>query len=283
MDRSAFFESPDSVRASLAGQAYLADDDLATAIYLSSSLGQPLLVEGEPGVGKTEAAKALSAATGSHLFRLQCHEGLDANQALYDWDYPRQLLSLRAAEGGIEPEELFSRRFLLARPLLQAIEHAGPTVLLVDEIDRADDAFEAFLFELLGEFQVTIPEIGTIRARRRPLVVITSNRTRELHDALRRRCVYDWIDYPDPQRELEIVRARAPGVSEVVAARACEAVARLRRADLYKPPGVGETIAWAEALVTLDRPRDLDAALGVALKVHEDIALVRSTGVLEGV
>jgi MoxR-like ATPase len=216
--------------------------------------------------------------------RLQCHEGIDVHQALYDWDWQRQLLALRAAElGGDEshPPELFSRRFLLRRPLLEALEHDGPVVLLIDEIDRADDAFEAFLLELLSDFQVTIPELGTVGAHGRPVVVLTSNRTRELHDALKRRCLYHWIDYPSAAREVEIVRARAPEVADAVAERVADAVARLRAVDLYKLPGVGETIAWARALEALgDAP--LADTLGVALKVREDLQRVRAEGVLEG-
>ena len=218
-------------------------------MFLAAELGQPLLVEGEAGVGKTEVAKALAAATGARLIRLQCHEGIDVHHALYDWDYPRQLLAVRAAEGGVDEGELYSRRFLLRRPLLEALEADGPVVLLIDEIDRADDEFEAFLLELLSDFQVTIPELGTITASERPLVVLTSNRTRELHDALKRRCLYHWIDYPDPEREAEIVRTRAARAPRRPSPSAsCEAVARLRGAELYKLPGVGETIAWAQAL-----------------------------------
>jgi MoxR-like ATPase len=239
-------------------------------------------VEGEAGVGKTEVAKALAAATGARLIRLQCHEGIDVHHALYDWDYARQLLAMRAAEGGVDEGELFSRRFLLRRPLLEAIEADGPVVLLVDEIDRADDEFEAFLLELLSDFQVTIPELGTIAARERPLVVLTSNRTRELHDALKRRCLYHWIDYPSPERETAIVQTRVPGAEEAVVTRVVEAVARLREAELYKQPGVGETIAWAQALGALGADSTLDETLGVALKVREDIDRVRATGVLDG-
>jgi len=256
-------------------------------VFLAGELGLPLLVEGEAGVGKTEVAKALAAATGARLIRLQCHEGIDVHQALYDWDYARQLLALRAAEGGVDEGELFSRRFLLRRPLLEALEHDGPVVLLVDEVDRADDEFEAFLLELLSDFQITIPELGeTIRAEHRPLVILTSNRTRELHDALKRRCLYHWIDYPSRAREADIVRARVPGVAEAVAERVCEAVSKLREAELYKLPGVGETIAWAQALIALGGPNgnlDLDDTLGVALKVREDLERVRELGVLEGV
>jgi MoxR-like ATPase len=229
-------------------------------------------------------AKALAGATGARLIRLQCHEGIDVHQALYDWDYARQLLALRAAEGGVDEGELFSRRFLLRRPLLEALEHDGPVVLLVDEVDRADDEFEAFLLELLSDFQVTIPELGeTIAATHRPLVVLTSNRTRELHDALKRRCLYHWIEYPTPEREAEIVRARVPGVAETITMRVCEAVARLRDAELYKLPGVGETIAWAQALTALGESSDLEETLGVALKVREDLDRVRQIGTLEGV
>ncbi|MGH2875003.1 MAG: AAA family ATPase [Solirubrobacteraceae bacterium] len=270
----------------LAGEGYLAGRQLAMAVHLAVALEQPLLLEGEAGVGKTEVARALAAATGARLIRLQCHEGIDLHHALYDWDYARQLLALRAAEGGVDEGQLFSRRFLLRRPLLEALEAdpSQPVVLLIDEIDRADDEFEAFLLELLSDFAVTIPELGTITAARRPVVVLTSNRTRELHDALKRRCLYHWIDYPTPEREREIVRARLPGVPEAIAVRVVEAVARLReQGDLYKLPGVGETIVWARALLALGDDASLDDTLGVALKVHEDVLRVRERGVLEGV
>jgi MoxR-like ATPase len=273
---------PAAVRAALAAQGYLADEGLSVAVFLALDLGDPLLLEGEAGVGKTETAKALAAATGARLIRLQCHEGIDVHSALYDWDYPRQLLAVRAAEGGTPQEDLFRREFLLRRPLLEAIEDPGPVVLLIDEIDRADDEFEAFLLELLSDFQVTIPELGTIEASARPTVIVTSNRTRELHDALKRRCLYHWIDYPTREREAEIVRVRLPGVAEEIAARVCEAVARLREQDLYKAPGVGETIAWARALGALG-DHDLERTLGAALKVREDIERVREAEVLEGV
>jgi MoxR-like ATPase len=296
--------SVEAASEALAAEHYLADRALALAVYLGVTLEQPLLLEGEAGVGKTEVARALAAGTGARLIRLQCHEGIDVHHAVYDWDYARQLLALRAAEAGIEEGELFSRRFLLRRPLLDALEppdddgaaesgdaasradgkSAGQVVLLIDEVDRADDEFEAFLLEFLSDFAVTIPELGTITAPRRPVVVLTSNRTRELHDALKRRCLYHWIDYPDPEREREIVRARIPGVPESIAARVVKAVGRLREhGDLYKLPGVGETLVWAQALLALGDDADLDETLGVALKVHEDVVRVRERNVLEGV
>jgi len=274
--------SPDAVREALASAGYLADEELAVAAYLALELGEPLLLEGEPGVGKTALAKALAELAGARLIRLQCHEGIDVHSALYDWDYPRQLLAVRAAESGADAADLFRAEFLLRRPLLEAIESADPVVLLIDEIDRADDEFEAFLLELLSDFQVTIPELGTVRAKQRPVVVLTSNRTRELHDALKRRCLYHWISHPSPEREAEIVRAHLPDVDEDIARRVCDAVARLRAADLYKAPGTGEAIAWARALSLLDDPA-LEPTLGVALKVREDIERVVESGVLEGV
>jgi MoxR-like ATPase len=278
--------SVDDASAALAGQGYLADRPLALAVHLAIALEQPLLLEGEAGVGKTEVARALAGATGAQLIRLQCHEGIDLHHAVYDWDYPRQLLALRAAEAGVEQGELFSRRFLLRRPLLDALEAEPdePVVLLIDEIDRADDEFEAFLLEFLSDFAVTIPELGTVTARRRPIVVLTSNRTRELHDALKRRCLYHWIDYPSPEREREIVRARLPGLPAAIAERVVLAVGKLRgEGDLYKLPGVGETLVWAQALLALGDEADLDETLGAALKVHEDVLRVRERKVLEGV
>jgi MoxR-like ATPase len=267
----------------LAGQGYLADRPLALTVHLARTLEQPLLLEGEAGVGKTEVARALATATGARLIRLQCHEGIDVNHAVYDWDYARQLLALRAAEKGVDEGELFSRRFLIRRPLLEALEHDGEVVLLIDEVDRADDEFEAFLLEFLADFAVTVPELGTVTAQRAPMVVLTSNRTRELHDALKRRCLYHWIDYPSPDREREIVAARLPGLPEAIAARVCAAVARLREEELYKAPGVGETIVWARALLAMGDEADLDETIGAALKVREDVERVRERGVLEGV
>jgi MoxR-like ATPase len=278
--------SVEAASEALAAQGYLADRALALVVHLAVTLEQPLLLEGEAGVGKTEVARALAAATGARLVRLQCHEGIDVHHAVYDWDYPRQLLALRAAEAGMDEGELFSRRFLLRRPLLEALEAdpAESVVLLIDEIDRADDEFEAFLLEFLSDFAITIPEIGTVAAAHRPVVLLTSNRTRELHDALKRRCLYHWIDYPDPERERAIVHARLPGVPAAIADRVVAAVGRLRdQADLYKLPGVGETIVWARALLALGDEADLDATLGAALKVHEDVTRVRDRGVLEGV
>ncbi|MXZ69451.1 MAG: MoxR family ATPase [Acidimicrobiia bacterium] len=268
----------------LAGQAYLADRGLSTAIYLSLTLPQPLLLEGEAGVGKTEVAKALAGGLGVDLIRLQCYEGIDANQALYEWDYPRQLLYLRrAAEaeaGGGGSDDLFAERFLVERPLLQAIRKGANCVLLIDEIDRADDEFEAFLLEILSEFQISIPEIGTVGASDPPLVIITSNRTRELHDALKRRCLYHWIDFPGLEREVEIVAARAPEVPARLARSTSRVVSRLRGLELVKQPGVAETINWARALNQLGEDEvtgdNLDISLGSVIKDHDDLSTVRS-------
>ena len=263
----------------LAAQAYLADRGLATAIFLALSLGQPLLLEGEAGVGKTEVAKALAVALDADLLRLQCYEGIDANQALYEWDYARQLVHLREVQESADraASDVFSERFLVERPLLAAIRAGGDAVLLIDEIDRADEEFEAFLLELLSDFQVTVPEIGTIRASRPPVVVLTSNRTRELHDALKRRCLYCWIDYPDLGREVQIVRTRAPEVASELAAKVAAASRRIRDLDVVKPPGVAETIGWARALTVLDADLDATGAadtLGAVVKDHDDMALV---------
>jgi MoxR-like ATPase len=266
---------------------YLADEGLATAMFLSLRLPQPLLLEGEAGVGKTEAAKALAAVLDTPLIRLQCYEGIDAAEALYEWNYPRQLLRIRLAEASgadVVEEELFGADYLIRRPLMRALEHAGPrpAVLLVDELDRADDDFEAFLFELLAESTVTVPEIGTIRATHPPAVVLTSNRTRDLHDALKRRCLYHWIDYPSPEREVEIVRRRVPGTSQQLAVEVAGALQRLRASDVQKPPGIAEAIDWVAALELLGVDR-LDAAaadrtLGSVLKYRDDQELVRAEG-----
>ena len=281
----------DQLTADLREHAYLADRGLATVLSLSLQLEKPLLVEGEAGVGKTELAKVLAEVLDARLIRLQCYEGIDVAHALYDWSYTRQLLYIRALETGAVADpsrtlhDLFGREFLERRPLLDAIECSDPVapVLLIDEIDRADDEFEAFLLELLSDFQVTIPEIGTIAAARRPRVILTSNRTRELHDALRRRCLYHWIGHPSVQREIEIVRIRVPGVPERLAAQAASFVARLRAADLAKAPGVAETIDWAQALMALGQA-ELEAAvvddtLGSLVKDHEDLERVRGLGV----
>jgi MoxR-like ATPase len=276
----------EEMESALRGADYLPDRGLATALFLSLRLEKPVLLEGEAGVGKTEAAKALATSLGARLIRLQCYEGLDVAHAVYEWNYPRQLLHIRAAqEGTVSEDELFGREFLIARPLLEAIESEEPVVLLIDEIDRADDEFEAFLLEVLSDFQITIPEVGTIRALRRPGVVLTSNRTRELHDALKRRCLYHWIGHPSLEREIEIVRLRVPGIPERLASQAAAFVRGLRRLDLAKPPGVAETIDWAQALAALGKD-EIDAAvveetLGSVLKYHEDLELVRDTTLAE--
>jgi MoxR-like ATPase len=273
---------PSALTAAFAERDYLVDRGLATALHLALRLGRPLLLEGDAGVGKTEAARSLASVLDAELVRLQCHDGLDRSQALYAWDHPRQLLHLRALElSGEKPAdheaELYTDRFLVARPLLRALQLGDRAVLLIDEIDRADDEFEAFLLELLAEGQVTIPELGTIVAPSPPVVVLTSNRTRELSDALKRRCLYHWIDHPSPDREVAIVRARAPEVAEPLAREVADAVARLRELGLHKPPGVAETIDWARALAAEGRlDRDLAAdTLGVVVKDRDDLEVVR--------
>jgi MoxR-like ATPase len=280
------FGTIDELEAALRDADYLPDRGLATALFLSLTLEKPVLLEGEAGVGKTEAAKALTTALGARLIRLQCYEGLDVSHAVYEWNYPRQLLHIRAAqEGTVSEAELFGPEFLIRRPLLEAIDADEPVVLLIDEVDRADEEFEAFLLEVLSDFQITIPELGTISARRRPTVVLTSNRTRELHDALKRRTLFHWIGHPSLEREIEIVRLRVPGVPERLAAEASAFVRGLRRLDLAKPPGVAETIDWAHALAALGR-EEIDAAiveqtLGSVLKYREDIDAVRDDTLAE--
>ncbi|HEY3765673.1 MAG TPA: MoxR family ATPase [Gaiellales bacterium] len=272
---------------SLAAVDYLVDEALATSMFLGLRLPQPLLLEGEAGVGKTEAAKALAAVLETPLIRLQCYEGIDAAEALYEWNYPRQLLSIRLADSrgtDLAEDDLFGPDYLIRRPLLQALEHPGPrpAVLLVDEIDRADDDFEAFLLELLAEAAVTIPEIGTIVATHPPIIVLTSNRTRDLHDAVKRRCLYHWIDFPRPERVVEIVRRRVPGSAQTLAVQVADAVSRMRESDVQKPPGIAEAIDWLRALDLLG-VEQLDAAvadrtLGSVLKYGEDQEVVRAAG-----
>jgi MoxR-like ATPase len=277
------YSSVDELQRALDGESYLADRGLATAIHLALSLDKPLLLEGEAGVGKTEVAKVLSSLLGRRLIRLQCYEGIDASQALYEWNYSRQLIAVRAMDAGdaeAHVQDLFGPDFLVERPLLAAIRAGSKAVLLVDELDRADDEFEAFLLEILSEFAVTIPEIGRIVAETPPAVVVTSNRTRELHDALKRRCLYHWIDHPELEREIQIVRVRAPHVNEALARDVATAVLRLREMDLAKLPGVAETIDWANALAFLGAER-LDRSiaadtLGAVVKDHEDQELVVS-------
>ena len=283
-------ESVEAVQAALTEHNYLADEGLATAVLLAIRLHRPLLLEGEAGVGKTELAKVLSAWTGGELVRLQCYEGIDVSQAVYEWDYARQLLHVRAAEAAgtateaIE-DELYSERFLVRRPLLRAITQAAsgiPPVLLIDEVDRADDEFEAFLLEILSDYAVTVPELGTFRATDPPIVVITSNRTRDVHDALKRRCLYHWVEHPNLDREVAIVRARVPGVTEKLAAHVAAAAAAMRERGLYKPPGVAETIDWALALTTLGADGLTEsvasATLGTVVKYREDQERLRREG-----
>ncbi|HEY7583487.1 MAG TPA: MoxR family ATPase [Acidimicrobiia bacterium] len=283
-------ESVEAVVAAFARTGYVADRGLAVTTFLGLRLGRPLFLEGEAGVGKTEVAKVLAEVLETDLIRLQCYEGLDASQALYEWDYARQMLAIRLIEargegGEADVSDIMSREYLRPRPLLQAIEASAlgkSPVLLIDELDRADEEFEAYLLELLSDFQVTLPEIGTIRAEEPPVVVITSNRTREIHDALKRRCLYHWLDYPSVEREVEILRARMPGVDEALARQLAMAMADLRALDLFKPPGVAETLDWAAALKVLAarrlNPTTIDESLGTVLKYREDIERVRDHG-----
>ena len=285
-------ETVDDVRAALAAHDYLADEGLATSIFLAMRLQRPLLLEGEAGVGKTEVAKVLSRWTGGELLRLQCYEGIDAAQAVYEWDYSRQLLHLRAVEAGggeVVEDELYSERFLVKRPLLRAIAYesdalgvTAPPVLLVDEVDRADDEFEAFLLEILSDYTVTVPELGTFHATVAPLVVVTSNRTRDVHDALKRRCLYHWIEHPDFERELAILHLRAPEVPERLARQVAAVVEALRGLELYKPPGVAETIDWANSLAALGQAEVTEESvaltLGTILKYREDQERTRAHG-----
>jgi MoxR-like ATPase len=286
--------SVDEVSAALTEHHYLPDEGLATAVFLALRLHRPLLLEGEAGVGKTEVAKVLSRWTGGELIRLQCYEGIDAAQAVYEWDYSRQLLHLRAAEAAGEAtgasaavleDSLYSERFLVKRPLLRAIDHreGPPPVLLIDEVDRADDEFEAFLLEVLSDWSITVPELGTFHAKEPPIVIVTSNRTRDVHDALKRRCLYHWVEHPAFEREVAIVRLRAPEVTDELARQVAAAVEGLRSQGLYKPPGVAETIDWAVSLATLGcstlDERSVDATLGTVLKYREDQERVRQHGV----
>jgi MoxR-like ATPase len=271
------FETVEELEQALLGEDYLADHGLSVAIFLALRLGRPLLLEGEPGVGKTEVARTLSTILDAELIRLQCYEGIDSAQALYEWDYSRQLLYARTVEHG-DVDDLYSPRFLVERPLLRAVREGASAVLLVDELDRADDEFEAFLLEILADFSVTIPELGTIRAERPPAVIITSNRTRELHDALKRRCLYHWIDYPDLERETAIVRARAPEVDEALARQVAQVVERIRTLDLVKKPGPAEAIDWSRAIAAIGlgslEAETARLTLGWVIKNKEDLETV---------
>lgn len=285
--------SADNVRNALSSVGYLADDGLSMAVFLSMELHRPLMLEGDAGVGKTELAKALATWTGGELIRLQCYEGIDAAQAVYDWDYARQLLHLRAAEATGESShqtsetleaELYDERFLIRRPLLQAIatSRGVPPVLLIDEIDRADDEFEAYLLEILSDYQITVPEIGTFQAEQPPLVILTSNRTRDVHDALKRRCLYHWVEHPEVDREVAIVRLRVPDIAPSLATEVAQAVEFIRSLDLYKPPGIAETIDWATALQRLGAinltTESISSTLGTVVKYREDAERINSTG-----
>jgi MoxR-like ATPase len=287
------YDSPDAVLAGLEANGYLADEGLATVVFLAIALKRPLLLEGEAGVGKTEVAKVLAKMTGTDLLRLQCYEGIDSSQALYEWDYARQLLHLRAAEVGgagaasAAENDLYSPKFLVRRPLLQAIDHgeSPAPVLLIDEVDRADDEFEAFLLEVLSDYSVTVPELGRFSTETPPLVILTSNRTRDVHDALKRRCLYHWVEHPTFEREVEIVRLKAPGVSVELARQVAAAVEQLRSMELYKAPGVAETIDWATSMAALGRSKldekTIEATLGTVLKYKEDADRVKQTGVAQ--
>jgi MoxR-like ATPase len=279
-------DSVDATLGLLAKGDYVADRSLATAVFLSMRLNRPLFLEGEAGVGKTEIAKVLAQTLGRRLIRLQCYEGLDVAAAVYEWNYPRQMVEIRLAEAtkatrATLEQEIFSDRFLIRRPLLQALtaDPAGPPVLLIDELDRADEPFEAYLLEVLSDYQITIPELGTIKAPAPPVTIITSNRTREIHDALKRRCYYAWVDYPDAERELEILRLKAPDAGKALARQVVGVVQKLRGMELFKPPGVAETIDWTRALVTLDKlvldPATINDTLGALLKYQDDIARIR--------
>lgn len=282
-------DSADAVLALLEQGDYVADNSLATALFLALRLNRPLFLEGEAGTGKTEIAKVLSRTLGRRLIRLQCYEGLDVSSAVYEWDYARQMIEIRMAEAAgsadreVLGETIFSRRFLIERPLLQALEPSveGPPVLLIDELDRTDEPFEAYLLEVLSDFQITVPEIGTIKAEQPPIVIITSNRTREIHDALKRRCFYHWVDYPSAERELEILRRKAPGAAEALTREIVGFVHKLRGMDLFKLPGVAETIDWTQALMQLDAlvldPKTIDNTLGVLLKYQDDIARIQGS------
>ena len=281
--------SPDGVLKLLRDGNYVAERSLATVLHLALQLHRPLFLEGEAGVGKTEIAKVLAETLGRRLLRLQCYEGLDVNAAVYEWNYPRQMVEIRLSEAAGDrdrdtlAEDIFQERFLIERPILQALKPtlAGPPVLLIDELDRSDEPFEAFLLEVLSDYQVTIPELGTIKAPAPPIVIITSNRTREIHDALKRRCFYHWLDYPNAARELEILRLKAPDAPEALAREVVAFVQELRKADLFKLPGIAETIDWADALIQLDKvaldPETIDTTLGVLLKYQDDIAKIEGS------
>ncbi|GAB4374963.1 MAG: MoxR family ATPase [Kiloniellaceae bacterium] len=281
--------SVDETLALLARGRYIGERNLATVLFLALKLGRPLFLEGEAGVGKTEIAKVLAETLGRRLVRLQCYEGLDVSAAVYEWNYPRQMVEIRVAEAAGEHDreklsgDIFDERFLIERPLLQALrpDAAGAPVLLIDELDRTDEPFEAFLLEVLSDFQITIPELGTVKAAEPPIVIVTSNRTREIHDALKRRCFYHWVDYPSAERELEILQVKAPGVSAALSKQIVGFVQRLRDEDLFKAPGIAETLDWAEALTQLDKvaldPQAIDDTLGVLLKYQDDIAKIQGS------